>query len=579
MSTATQALPPYLKAFIAEQDYDSYTAQDHAAWRYIMRQNRAFFSKHAVSVYEEGLSKTGISIDRIPRIEEMDDCLAKLGWGAVAVEGFLPPAAFLDFQARGVLPIACDMRTVNHIAYTPAPDIVHEAAGHAPILAHAPYGEYLHRYAAMAQKAIASQDDIRLYEAIRLLSDIKENPDATAERIAHAEQKLKQVTAGISRASEAARVARMNWWTVEYGLMGDLKAPKIYGAGLLSSVGESQACLSDKVRKIALTSACVEQSYDITEPQPQLFVARDMAHLVEVLGEFEATLSFRKGGSEALQEAKLAQTVTTAQWDSGLESSGVVADFETSRGLDFIRYSGPVQLCFGGVQLPGHGKERHPQGFSSPVGRWKNQPPKPKSQLTDSELEELGLRPGQATKLEFESGFVVRGRVKGFTRQSGHLLLITWEACAVTRGSKVYFEPSWGDFDMAVGASVSSVWGGPSDRAAYGEWLNEKMDSSPGRSSPFSEFEKQVFSLYAELRSLRELKLAPSDPAWATLAEKALRQDGDDWLLSLELMEVGGVAKPAWIASVEANLARLQKNSDPTTADLIQKGILLARRN
>ena len=182
MSPAVQKLPAYLKKYLAEQDYDRYTPQDHAAWRYIMRQNRAFFSKHGAPVYLEGLKKTGIPIDRIPRIADMDECLSRFGWGAVPVRGFIPPAAFLDFQARGVLPIASDMRTVNHLAYTPAPDIVHEAAGHAPIIAEPSYAAYLHRYAKMAQKAIQTAEDIRVYEAIRYLSDVKENPDMTDDQ-------------------------------------------------------------------------------------------------------------------------------------------------------------------------------------------------------------------------------------------------------------------------------------------------------------------------------------------------------------------------------------------------------------
>src|SRR5690606_29471189 len=141
--------------------------------------------------------------------------------------------------------------------------------------------------------------------------------------IQNAEVTLKTVMAQTREPSEAARVARMNWWTVEYGLVGDLKNPKIYGAGLLSSVGESQACLSSQVRKIPLSVECVETSYDITEPQPQLFVARDMEHLVEVLEQFEERLSYKKGGSAGIREAMKAKTVTTAVLDSGIQISGV----------------------------------------------------------------------------------------------------------------------------------------------------------------------------------------------------------------------------------------------------------------
>ncbi|MBY0371683.1 aromatic amino acid hydroxylase [bacterium] len=573
-SPATAALPPYLKAFVAEQDYASYTAQDQAAWRYIMRQNRAFFSQHAVPMYTEGLRKTGISIEQIPRIEEMDQCLAALGWGAVPVEGFLPPAAFLDFQARAVLPIACDMRTVDHIAYTPAPDIVHEAAGHAPILAHAPYGEYLHKYAAMAQKAINSADDIRLYEAIRLLSDIKENPDATAAQIAQAEAQLRHVTQSITRVSEASKVARMNWWTVEYGLIGDLKAPKIYGAGLLSSVGESQTCLSDKVKKIPLSADCVNTSYDITEPQPQLFVAKDMDQMVEVLEEFEKTLSFRRGGKDGLEEARICQTVTTAQWDSGLETSGVVAEFDDA----FIRYSGPVQLSFENTELPGHGKTYHAQGFSSPLGRWKGAAHKAAHTLSDADLAKLGLVSGKKARLEFASAFIVEGLLTGWTRQQGRLVLLQWKDCTVSRGSKVFYQPSWGPFDMAVAEHAHSVWGGPSDRPAYGEWMESNITSHPGRSSPFSDGEKQIFALYQELRALREKHTPADSPAWQKLAEKVARQE-QEWLLLLELYEAGAQTgkSPAWLAEVEQGLNRLQKDSDPQRKTLIQKGISLSK--
>jgi phenylalanine-4-hydroxylase len=71
----------------------------------------------------------------------MNDILGTIGWGAVAVDGFIPPAAFMEFQAYKVLVIACDMRQIHHIEYTPAPDIVHEAAGHAPIIVDREYSE------------------------------------------------------------------------------------------------------------------------------------------------------------------------------------------------------------------------------------------------------------------------------------------------------------------------------------------------------------------------------------------------------------------------------------------------------
>ncbi len=128
-NAAVAATPKHLLQFAVDQRYDDYTPVDHAVWRFIMRQNIFFLREYAHKVYFQGLLNTGISFERIPRIQEMNDILAKIGWGAVAVDGFIPPAAFMEFQAYKVLVIACDMRQIHHIEYTPAPDIVHEAAG------------------------------------------------------------------------------------------------------------------------------------------------------------------------------------------------------------------------------------------------------------------------------------------------------------------------------------------------------------------------------------------------------------------------------------------------------------------
>jgi phenylalanine-4-hydroxylase len=577
MSPMTESLPDYLKSFVTEQDYEAYTARDHAAWRFIMLQNTAFFSKHAVPIYGEGLKQTGIPLDRIPRITEMDDCLAKLGWGAVAVEGFIPPAAFLDFQARGVLPIASDMRSVNHIAYTPAPDIVHEAAGHAPILADAAYAQYLHRYAAMAQKAIFSQDDIRLYEAIRYLSDIKENPDATAAMIADAEAKLKIASQSISHLSEAAKVARMNWWTVEYGLMGNMEAPLIFGAGLLSSVGESQTCLSDAVRKVPLTVRCVDTAYNITEPQPQLFVAKDVDHLVQVLQEFEHTLGYVKGGVSALENARLSGAVTTSQLETGLQISGKLAEVLTSgTEVDFVRFDGPVQLAFDGKEIPGQGTVQHPQGFSSPVGKWKGVHQSPLSELSDAQLKALGIEKGKRTMLRFENGFTVDGTPLSWHRIHGRLVLIRWADCTVQRANQVTFKPEWGEFDMAVGEKAVSVFGGPADRMAYGAMNVGKASTSPARTSPFTHQELELFDTYARLRSFRENQANLGVSAFERLAEHVLSDHANEWLIQIELLEL---AEPSsrWNERLIKNLERMEKMLSGEEGGLIRKGIALAK--
>ncbi len=177
-NAAVAATPKHLLQFAVDQRYDDYTPVDHAVWRFIMRQNIFFLKEYAHKVYFQGLLDTGISFERIPRIQEMNDILAKIEWGAVAVDGFIPPAAFMEFQAYKVLVIACDMRQIHHIEYTPAPDIVHEAAGHAPIIVDREYSRYLQRFGEVGAKAMSSKKDFELYQAIRHLSILKEQSNS-----------------------------------------------------------------------------------------------------------------------------------------------------------------------------------------------------------------------------------------------------------------------------------------------------------------------------------------------------------------------------------------------------------------
>ena len=139
-------IPNHLKAYIVDQNYNRYSIIDHYVWQFIMSISIPFFKQYAHSSYLKGLEMTGIAYDKIPSIEFMNNKLSKFGWGAVAVRGFIPPAAFMEFQALGILPIACDMRSSDHLTYTPAPDIVHESAGHSPMIINEEYAYYLKEY-------------------------------------------------------------------------------------------------------------------------------------------------------------------------------------------------------------------------------------------------------------------------------------------------------------------------------------------------------------------------------------------------------------------------------------------------
>ncbi len=576
-----ESLPKHLRKYVVEQNYAKYTPVEQATWRYILRQLKAYLSVHAHESYVEGLAKTGIEIEKIPRIEDISAKIQKFGWRAIPVSGFIPPAAFMELQSLSVLPIASDMRTLDHLLYTPAPDIVHEAAGHAPILANPEFADYLRQYAQISRKALISKEDLNMYEAIRELSDSKENPSSTPEQIKAAEEKLERVSRSISHISEAAELGRMNWWTAEYGLIGEMKHPKIFGAGLLSSVGEAKWCLSEAVKKIPLTVDCIKQGYDITEPQPQLFVTPDFKTLVKVLNEMADQMAFRKGGIQSVQKAIRAESVNTIELNSGVQISGmvmeVIAPPHPSQEVAYLRFQGPSQLSFRDQQLPGQGPDYHTHGFSTPVGKLKKFPSICPSDLSDNQWDQLNAAPGKKMELEFTSGVHISGTFNGRLEQDRKTVLLSLTDAKATLDGRVLFDPSWGTFDIAIGCTVTSVFGGAADREAYGETDDFVAARVPQRT--YSAEEKLYHSQYAKVREIREKNLqgAELEKALAPVIEIHDQKFKQDWLLKLEAFEL--VSNRAKGAAMEKKLhGDLEKLAqDQKLTSMIRDGLTHAR--
>src|SRR5688572_29496205 len=91
---ASKVIPAHLKRYVVQQDYAQYNEVDQAVWRFVLLQTYSRLRDTAHPAYQSGLAQTGISVERIPRIEEMNAALAPFGWGAVCVDGFIPPRAF-----------------------------------------------------------------------------------------------------------------------------------------------------------------------------------------------------------------------------------------------------------------------------------------------------------------------------------------------------------------------------------------------------------------------------------------------------------------------------------------------------
>jgi phenylalanine-4-hydroxylase len=512
---AADALPAHLRRFVVDQEWEAYTPRDHAVWRHVLRRLVAHLRDRAHESYVRGLEATGIGTERIPRLDEMNEKLARAGWSAVAVRGFIPPAVFTELQSRRVLAIAADIRSHAHVAYTPAPDIIHESAGHAPILADPRYAEYLRRCGEVGTKAIASVADDAVFQAVRQLSIAKEDPGATPEELAQAVERLAAASARRTHASESARASRLYWWTAEYGLVGTPERPRLYGAGLLSSIGESLHCLSPDVRRERLTAACADVEYDITEMQPRLFVVPDFDALFEVLEEFSAGLSFRVGGDHGLGEALRAGTVNHLLLSTGVEVTGRVAGLQPGErpagpGLRtaFSRLDGPVLLSRRGTA------EGPPIDGPAIVALGRDEPV-PHGRFSIALPTGLSLR-----------GFSVDGREV--------LDLRAWMG-----GRPLDVPPRC---TLLVARAVPSVAGGPADPGAWDRCFGAAPGFTEGdgearaRARKAAALPAEVATLYEGVRRLRES--GARDPVGVARLRESLAGLPGEWLLAEEVDEI-----------------------------------------
>ncbi|SFI38584.1 phenylalanine-4-hydroxylase [Paenibacillus sp. UNC496MF] len=533
-------IPPHLAPYVADQRYDRYTPVDHAVWRYVMRQNRRALRGKAHDAYVNGLALSGIGTERIPRVSEMNDCLARIGWGAAIVNGLIPGAVFYELLASGILPIAAEIRKLSNIAYTPAPDILHEAAGHAPILFDPDYRSYVREIGAIGAKAFSSPAKGAAFEALRRLTIVMEDPASTAEEREAAKRDAEEKQRAAAEMTEAEKVSRLFWATVEYGLVGDLADPKIYGAGLLSSVGESKHCFTDAVTKLPYSvEACAASPKIVTEMQSKLFVCKNFDELKEGARSMANTMAFRVGGTPSLETAKRSGGIATFEFDSGLGVTGVVASIVKDKDGEavYVNTAGETALSARGRQLPGHGRERHPRGYGTPIGRLLGNVAL--EACGADALAELGIAEGRDARLAFESGVSVCGRVAGILRDERHVLLVSFEACTVALDGRELFRPEWGTYDMAAGSRIATAYPGAADPVAY-------FGAPPPRAAPADEPPPptELEALYGTVARLR------AEGGSGVVRAEALREVHRgldrafprDWLLRLELLELAASA-------------------------------------
>ena len=566
-------LPKHLKQFIKPQKYEEYSTINQAVWRYAMKRLLNYLTTVAHNSYLSGLKKTGVSIEEIPSMYGMNRILKEIGWAAVAVDGFIPPNAFMEFQAYKVLVIASDIRQLENIEYTPAPDIIHESAGHAPIIANPDYAEYLRRLGAIGSKAILSKYDMDLYEAVRSLSILKEADGTSKDKIDAAEIEIQKLQSMKVPLSEMAQIRNLQWWTVEYGLIGDLSNPKIYGAGLLSSIGESISCLKNNVKKIPYTVAAAQQQFDVTKPQPQLYVTPSFPHLMQVLEEFANTLSLRKGGRKGIEKLIASQMVGSIELSSGLQVSGKFSKIllNENNNVIFFKTEGPTALSYREKELIGHGINYHKDGFSSPLGKLKNI----KLAIEDmgpNDLKAYNFYDGKFLFFEFESGIKVEGlNITGIRNAQGKLMLIRLKDCTITYKEEFLFLPEHGIYDMVVGNDITSAFAGSADSNSFPNLYGESLTKTIKKITSDSTITLEKY--YGSIRKYRSE--STDDPEFLEdLFKKLTVQYPAEWLLLLEIMEVAN--NPSLIQSIHDYLEKLIV-LHPKLNSLISDGIKMIK--
>ncbi len=366
-------------------------------------------------------------------------------------------------------------------------------------------------------------------------------------------------------------IRNLHWWSVEYGLIGDLRDYKIYGAGLLSSIGESKWCMGAQVAKMPYNISCASQNFDYTKPQPQLFVTPDFAHLSFVLEEFANTMGLRTGGITAVERLIESEKLGTIELSTGIQITGIFSDFIPAANgrVAYFFTNGTTALAFRDRELIGHGTLNHPAGFGSPVGKLKGINIAIED-MSPRDLEAYHIYERRQVKLEFEGHITVEGRViTGIRNLQGKILLIRFDQCLVEHKDKVLFSPDEGIYDMAVGKEIISGYAGPADLNSFDLITHVVTEQAPTRVPDQSQ--RKLEDCYLKVQALRSGNGDASD--LAALVTEVLDYFPDQWLLILELYEVCLQYHALQNAGNLKDHLKALSESSPNIAHLITEGL------
>jgi phenylalanine-4-hydroxylase len=223
-----------------EQKWQEYSDEEHAIWRLLFERQQRLLVGRACQEYLEGLSGLGVAADGIPDFRRLSDILDRAtGWRIVAVPGLVPDDVFFAHLARRRFPSTCFIRRRDQLDYLQEPDVFHDVCGHVPLLMNPVFADYMQAYGEGGLKALG---------------------------LGHLQ-----------------RLARLYWYTVEFGLIATQEGLRIYGSGILSSAGESVFCLSDpRPRRLRFDLRRIMRTrYRIDDFQQLYFVIDDFQELFD----------------------------------------------------------------------------------------------------------------------------------------------------------------------------------------------------------------------------------------------------------------------------------------------------------
>jgi phenylalanine-4-hydroxylase len=250
---------------VIDQGWNDYTPDEHDTWKVLYNRQMDALRHHMCPEYLSALDVLGFTPDAIPNFNEINERLRALtGWEVVATRGLIKSKPFFDMLTDRKFPSGNFIRRKDQLDYLEEPDIFHDLFGHIPLLTNPSYADYMHEYGKGGEKAMK-------YKTTKNLS-------------------------------------RLNWWTIEFGLIQKPDGVKIYGAGLCSSYGEGRYCIDDPSAhhiKFDL-ERCMRTRVYINDFQPAYFVIDSFEDLFKqaVYTDFSPMYEHFKGlgGLEAADE-------------------------------------------------------------------------------------------------------------------------------------------------------------------------------------------------------------------------------------------------------------------------------------